>query len=118
MKCFGTGTFGPVVSLYRFHDEADAIARVSQGSTASTPRSTAVTGDRAVARQIKSARSSINEAFAATFASLDAPDGRHARVRHGSSPGAEGVRSELTVGAAQLRFAPPSACPTRATRDR
>ena len=27
MTCFGQETFGPVVSLYRFHDEADAVAR-------------------------------------------------------------------------------------------
>ena len=31
MKCFGDETFGPVVSLYRFHDEADAIARANAG---------------------------------------------------------------------------------------
>ena len=32
MECFGQETFGPVISLYRFHDEADAIARANEGS--------------------------------------------------------------------------------------
>src|SRR5690348_6992401 len=31
MVCFGNETFGPVISLYRFHDEADAIARANDG---------------------------------------------------------------------------------------
>merc|ERR1739841_448787 len=31
MTCFGQETFGPVVSLYRFHDEADAVARANAG---------------------------------------------------------------------------------------
>jgi acyl-CoA reductase-like NAD-dependent aldehyde dehydrogenase len=31
MTCFGKETFGPVVSLYRFHDEADAVARANAG---------------------------------------------------------------------------------------
>ena len=31
MTCFGDETFGPVISLYRFHDEADAVARANDG---------------------------------------------------------------------------------------
>src|SRR5688500_2870911 len=31
MTCFGQETFGPVVSLYRFHDESDAVARANDG---------------------------------------------------------------------------------------
>ena len=33
MTCFGNETFGPVISLYRFHEEADAVARANVGST-------------------------------------------------------------------------------------
>ena len=31
MTCFGNETFGPVIAVYRFHDEADAIARANEG---------------------------------------------------------------------------------------
>ncbi|MGH3347697.1 MAG: succinic semialdehyde dehydrogenase, partial [Nocardioides sp.] len=31
MACFGDETFGPVVAVYRFHDEADAVARANAG---------------------------------------------------------------------------------------
>src|SRR6478672_12298212 len=31
MTCFGHETFGPVIALYRFHDEADAVARANAG---------------------------------------------------------------------------------------
>ena len=31
MACFGNETFGPVIAVYRFHDEADAIARANEG---------------------------------------------------------------------------------------
>ena len=31
MTCFGNETFGPVISLYRFHDEADAVSRANAG---------------------------------------------------------------------------------------
>ena len=31
MTCFGNETFGPVISLYRFHDEAEAVARANDG---------------------------------------------------------------------------------------
>ena len=31
MTCFGDETFGPVISVYRFSDEADAVARANEG---------------------------------------------------------------------------------------
>src|SRR5581483_9056835 len=31
MRCFGEETFGPVVSVYRFSDETDAVARANEG---------------------------------------------------------------------------------------
>jgi succinate-semialdehyde dehydrogenase/glutarate-semialdehyde dehydrogenase len=77
MKCFGEETFGPVISLYRFTDEADAIARANQGEyglngsiySRDTKRA------RAIAKRIKCGTVNVNEAFAATFASMDAPMG-------------------------------------------
>jgi acyl-CoA reductase-like NAD-dependent aldehyde dehydrogenase len=93
MVCFGEETFGPVVSLYRFHDEADAIARANEGEyglnasiyTRDTKRG------RAIARQIRCGTVNVNEGFAATFGSLDAPMGGMRRSGLGRRQGQEGI---------------------------
>src|SRR5690606_38058852 len=93
MTCFGNETFGPVVSVYRFHDEADAIARANDGEyglngsvyTRDTARG------RAIARQIKCGTVNVNEAFGATFASIDAPMGGMRESGMGRRQGAEGI---------------------------
>ena len=93
MACFGKETFGPVVSLYRFHDEADAVARANSGeyglnaSVYSEDRARA----RVIARHLKCGTVNVNEAFAATFASLDAPMGGMRESGTGRRQGAEGV---------------------------
>ena len=81
MTCFGEETFGPVISLYRFHDEADAVARANAGEYGLNASIYSQDGARAraIARFIKCGTVNINEAFGATFASIDSPDGRHAR---------------------------------------
>jgi acyl-CoA reductase-like NAD-dependent aldehyde dehydrogenase len=112
MACFGQETFGPVVSLYRFHDEADAVARANEGeyglNASIYSRDTARA--RAIARQVKCGTVNINEAFAATFASIDAPMGGMRQSGTGRRQGAEGVLryTETQSVATQrlLRFAP------------
>jgi len=112
MTCFGTETFGPVVSLYRFHDEADAVARANAGQYGLNASIYSRDGDRArsIARQIKCGTVNINEAFAATFASLDAPMGGMRESGMGRRQGAEGILryTETQSVATQrlLRFAP------------
>ncbi|MBM9459718.1 succinate-semialdehyde dehydrogenase (NADP(+)) [Nocardioides sp. zg-536] len=112
MTCFGHETFGPVVSLYRFHDEADAIARANDGEyglnaaiyTRDTRRG------RALARQVKCGTVNINEAFGATFASLAAPMGGMRESGMGRRQGAEGIHrytEPQSVGVQRLlRFGP------------
>jgi acyl-CoA reductase-like NAD-dependent aldehyde dehydrogenase len=112
MTCFGEETFGPVVSLYRFHDEADAVARANAGEyglnasiySRDTPRA------RELARQVKCGTVNVNEAFAATFASLDAPMGGMRASGLGRRQGAEGINrfTEVQSVATQrlLRFGP------------
>ncbi len=80
MTCFGNETFGPVVSAYRFHDEADAIARANDGDYGLNGSIYSQDGPRAraIARQIRCGTMNINEGFAASFGSIEAPDGRHA----------------------------------------
>lgn len=93
MACFGQETFGPVVSIYRFHDEADAIARANAGEyglNASIYTRDAKRG-RQIAKQIKCGTVNVNEAFAATFASLDAPMGGMRESGLGRRQGAEGI---------------------------
>ena len=92
MACFGEETFGPVISLYRFHDEADAVARANDGEYGlnASIYSQDGTRARAIARLVKCGTVNINEAFGATFASDRQPDGRHAAVRHGPPPGQRG----------------------------
>ena len=93
MTCFGQETFGPVVSVYRFHDEADAISRANEGQyglnasiwSRDTKRA------RAVARQILCGSVNVNEAFGASFGSVDSPMGGFRQSGLGRRQGGEGV---------------------------
>ena len=93
MTCFGNETFGPVISLYRFHDEADAIARANDGEYGLNAAVYSKDGDRArgIARQIKCGTVNINEAFGATFASIESPMGGMRQSGMGRRQGSEGI---------------------------
>jgi succinate-semialdehyde dehydrogenase / glutarate-semialdehyde dehydrogenase len=112
MQCFGDESFGPVISVYRFHDEADAVARANEGqyglNGAVYSRDTARA--RAVARRVKCGTVNVNEAFAATFASIDAPMGGMRESGMGRRQGAEGIlrytESQSVAVQRVLRFAP------------
>jgi len=93
MTCFGKETFGPVVALYRFHDEADAVARANAGEYGLNASIYSQDGPRArfLARHIRCGTVNINEGFAATFASLDAPMGGMRESGVGRRQGGEGV---------------------------
>ncbi|WP_110182858.1 succinic semialdehyde dehydrogenase [Nocardioides solisilvae] len=93
MACFGTETFGPVVSLYRFHDEADAVARANQGSyglNASVYTSDGTRG-RELARQLKAGTVNVNEPYGAAFGTLAAPMGGMRESGLGRRQGQEGI---------------------------
>lgn len=112
MVCFGDETFGPVVSVYRFHDEADAIARANDGEYGLNGSIYSQDGDRAraIAKQIKCGTVNINEAFGATFASIDSPMGGMRQSGMGRRQGSEGIlryTESQSVGTQRLiRFAP------------
>jgi acyl-CoA reductase-like NAD-dependent aldehyde dehydrogenase len=93
MECFGSETFGPVVSVYRFSDEADAVARANEGQYGLNASVYSKDGDRAraIARQIKCGTVNVNEAFGATFASIDSPMGGMRESGLGRRQGAEGI---------------------------
>ncbi len=93
MTCFDQETFGPVVSLYRFHSEDEAIARANDGDYGLNAAVFSRDGARArqVARRIVAGTVNVNEAFAASFASLGAPMGGMRRSGLGRRQGAEGL---------------------------
>jgi acyl-CoA reductase-like NAD-dependent aldehyde dehydrogenase len=94
MVCFAEETFGPVVSLYRFGDEADAVARANQsgyGLNASI-YSRDVRRACRIAEQIRCGSVNINEGYAASFASLDSPMGGMRDSGTGRRQGVEGIR--------------------------
>jgi succinate-semialdehyde dehydrogenase / glutarate-semialdehyde dehydrogenase len=112
MTCFGNETFGPVVSVYRFADEAEAIERANQGTYGLNAAiySRDVDRARAVARQIRCGSVNINEAYGASFGSLDGPMGGMRESGLGRRQGPEGIHrytEPQTVAAQRLvRFAP------------
>ena len=112
MTCFGKETFGPVISLYRFHDEADAIARANAGEYGlnASIYSRDTRRARVIARQIKCGTVNINEAFGATFASIDSPMGGMRESGTGRRQGSEGIlrytESQSVAVQKLIRFAP------------
>jgi succinate-semialdehyde dehydrogenase / glutarate-semialdehyde dehydrogenase len=112
MTCFGNETFGPVVSLYRFTAEADAIERANQGSYGlnASIYSRDASRARAMAQQIRCGTVNINEAYGASFGSIDSPMGGMRESGLGRRQGPEGIHryTEPQAVAAQrlVRFAP------------
>ncbi|UMG93378.1 succinic semialdehyde dehydrogenase [Nocardioides sp. TF02-7] len=112
MTCFGDETFGPVVSLYRFHDESDAIERANDGDYGLNAAIYSRDGARAraIARRIRCGTVNINEGFGATFGSVDAPMGGMRESGAGRRQGSEGIHrytETQAVGTQRvLRIAP------------
>ena len=94
MECFDTETFGPLVSLYRFSDEREAIQRANEGEyglNASVWTRDGARG-RAVAAQLTAGTVNVNEGYGATFGSLDTPMGGMRSSGLGRRQGVEGIR--------------------------
>ncbi|QBR92140.1 succinic semialdehyde dehydrogenase [Nocardioides euryhalodurans] len=112
MACFGDETFGPVIALYRFHDEADAVARANEGSYGLNASIYSRDGARArtIARHVLCGTVNINEAFGATFASIDSPMGGMRESGMGRRQGSEGIHryteSQSVATQRLIRFAP------------
>ena len=93
MACFGEETFGPVVSLYRFNDEADAVARANAGEYGLNASIWTRDGDRgrAIARHLRCGTVNVNDGFSAAFGSIDSPMGGMRKSGSGRRQGAEGL---------------------------
>jgi succinate-semialdehyde dehydrogenase/glutarate-semialdehyde dehydrogenase len=94
MECFDNETFGPVVSVYRFSDESEAIQRANEGEyglNASVYTRDGRRG-RAIAAQLVAGTVNVNEAYGATFGSIDTPMGGMRASGLGRRQGVEGIR--------------------------
>ncbi len=91
-ECFANETFGPLVSLYRFNSDDEAVALANQGEYG---LNASIFGEvrqaRRIAGQIKAGTVNINEGFAATFGSVDAPMGGMRQSGLGRRHGVEGI---------------------------
>jgi succinate-semialdehyde dehydrogenase/glutarate-semialdehyde dehydrogenase len=86
-------TFGPVVSVYRFDDEDDAIARANAtpyGLNASVWTKDARRG-RAVAARLNAGTVNVNEGYAAAYGSVQSPMGGMKDSGLGRRHGSEGI---------------------------
>ncbi|MFD4995775.1 succinic semialdehyde dehydrogenase [Streptomyces buecherae] len=86
-------TFGPVVSIYRFTDEDDAVARANAtpyGLNASVWTRDGARG-RAVAARLRAGTVNVNESYAAAYGSAQAPMGGMGDSGLGRRHGSEGI---------------------------
>jgi succinate-semialdehyde dehydrogenase/glutarate-semialdehyde dehydrogenase len=99
MDCYAQETFGPVVSVYRVASEEEAVAQANDsdyGLNASVWTTDHDRG-RGVASKIKCGTVNVNEGYAATFGSIDAPMGGMKDSGLGRRQGREGIRRFVDV---------------------
>lgn len=93
MAVCGEETFGPVVSIYRFRDEDEAVALAN--ATPYGLNSSVWTKDgrrgRAVAARLRTGTVNVNESYAAGYASVQAPMGGMGDSGLGRRHGSEGI---------------------------
>ncbi|MFJ6573071.1 succinic semialdehyde dehydrogenase [Streptomyces sp. NPDC091292] len=93
MAVCGEETFGPVVALYRFTDEDDAIERAN--ATSYGLNSSVWTKDgrrgRAIAARLRSGTVNVNEGYASAYGSVQAPMGGMKDSGLGRRHGSEGI---------------------------
>ncbi len=113
MKVFGDETFGPLVSVYPFSTEAEAVElanRTRYGLNASIWTRDKSRGLR-LAGQIRSGSVNINEAYAAAWGSVDSPVGgmkeSGLRPRHGAEGILKFTESQTVAVQKVVPLAPP-----------
>ncbi|RLV56558.1 succinate-semialdehyde dehydrogenase (NADP(+)) [Aeromicrobium phragmitis] len=105
-ECYAEETFGPLVSLYPYDTVDEAVAAANSGvyglnASVWGPSRTA----RRVATRLKAGTVNVNEGFAATFGSIDAPMGGMRESGMGRRQGAEGLlrfTESQSIGAQSL----------------
>jgi len=117
MKLYRDETFGPVVSVYAFDDDDEAVALAndtSYGLNASVWTREGARG-RALAARLHAGTVNVNEAFAAAWGSVDAPMGGMGDSGLGRRHGAGGLlkytEAQTVAHQRLLGFAPPRGVP-------
>ncbi|KAF0845210.1 succinic semialdehyde dehydrogenase [Nocardia caishijiensis] len=93
MTLYNDETFGPVVSIYTFRDDEEAIQRANAttyGLNASVWSRDGARG-RAVASRVRAGTVNVNDAYAAAWGSVDAPMGGMGDSGLGRRHGADGM---------------------------
>ena len=105
MECYTDETFGPVVSVYSVVDDDEAVERANDsdyGLNASVWTSDHDRGRR-VASRIKCGTVNVNEGFAATLGSIDAPMGGMKNSGLDRRQGQDGIRRFVDVQSVATR---------------
>jgi succinate-semialdehyde dehydrogenase/glutarate-semialdehyde dehydrogenase len=99
MACFAEETFGPLVSIYRFRNDDEAVERANDtryGLNASVWSRSARRG-MAVASRLRAGTVNLNEAYAAAWGSIDAPMGGMGDSGLGRRHGIGGIQKYTEV---------------------
>lgn len=93
MRLYAEETFGPVVSLYRFTSEDDAVARANDTSYGlnGSVWSKSATHAMHTAERLKVGTVNVNESYAATWTATASPIGGMKESGFGRRHGAEGI---------------------------
>ncbi len=93
MKVYSEETFGPVVSLYRFRTEEEAIERANRTSYGLNASVWSRNSRRAIelAQKIRAGSVNVNEGYVAAWGSVDAPIGGMKESGLSRRHGAEGI---------------------------
>jgi acyl-CoA reductase-like NAD-dependent aldehyde dehydrogenase len=113
MDLFAQETFGPVVSIYKFESVEEAIEKANAtryGLNASIWTEDLDLGARVAAR-IQAGTVNVNEAYAATWASVDAPMGGFKDSGLGRRHGAQGILKYTEAQTISVQHLLPIAAP-------